>query len=152
MVYDKAMKRTWFIALGTVTLLSLACAAPPGQPADPREPTDKVLIVRVTTIPSTELIEPIVTGKYGPQLLENLTTDDGHPLNQYAVPPPVVTPWGWDFRLNVDTPGPLKATVRVKARRTVKVICDWYVGASSSVVVHQDTGYGETVCTYLMEK
>lgn len=145
------MKRIWILVLGIVSLVGLACAAP-GQPADPKEPTDKVLIVRVTTIPHTELIEPILTAKYGPDLLSTLPADDGRPLDGYAVAPPIVTPWGYEFRLNAETPGPLKATARIKARRTVKVICDWYIGAASTKVVWQDTGYGETVCTYLMEK
>lgn len=145
------MKRILLIALGIVSLVSLACAAP-NQPADPKEPTDRVLILRVTTVPSPELIEPILTGKYGPHLLETLPADDGRPLDGYVVAPPIVTPWGYEFRLNAETPGPLKATARIKAPRKTKVICDWYIGAASTKVVWQDTGYGETVCTYLMEK
>lgn len=138
------------MVLGLVAL-SMACAAP-GQPADAPEPTDAVLVLRVETSPSPELIEPIITAKYGPKLLETLPADDGSPLDNYTVAPPIVSPWGWDFRLNAETPGPLKATVRIKARRTVQITCKWYLGITSTKPVWVDKGYGETVCQYLMEK
>ena len=138
--------RTKRIGLTILALvLGAACMGPGGVRPEPKEPTDRVMTLKVNTLPESELIEPIITANYGPDQ-ELLPADDGRPLNGYIPDPPIVTPWGYEFRLQATTIGPLKASVRIKARRTVKVVCDWYIGAGSTVVVHQDTGYGETVC------
>lgn len=129
----------------------MACAVTSGgtDGANPKLPTDRVLTLKVTTSPDIELIEVVITANYGPELTI-LPADDGTPLDGYAPPPPLVTPWGYEFRLNATTPGPLHASVRIKIRRTVKVTCKWYIGQGSAIPVWTDSGYGETVCQFQM--
>lgn len=130
-------------------LAVLACAAPPGQPADPKEPTDTVLVLRVTTDPVDELIDVVITALYDEHLLKVLPADDGRPLKIYKPSPPLVTPWGYEFRLNAETPLPLQATVSIHASKNTRITCQWYKGLASTKPVWNDRGTGHVICLYL---
>lgn len=145
------MKRIWLMVLGLVSLVSLACssAPAPGQPADLPEPTDTVLVLRISTEPANELIEVALTGQYGPKLLEYISASTGALLKNYKPAPPIVTPWGWDFRLNAETPLPLQGTARVTSGKNVLITCEWYKGLESTKPVWNDQGRGSVVCRYL---
>lgn len=142
------MKRIWLSVLGLVSLVSLACAAP-GQPADPPEATDTVLVLRISTKPANELIEVSLTGQYGPHLLDFISAPDGKLLKNYVPTPPIVAPWGWDFRLNAETPLPLQGVALVTASKGTRITCEWYKGLESTKPVWNDQGVGRVICKYL---
>lgn len=136
------------MVLGLVSLVGLACAAP-GQPADPPEVTDTVLVLRVTTLPANELLDVTLTGQYGEQLLQYISAPNGRLLRNYKPAPPVVTPWGWDFRLNAETPLPLQGTADITASKNTLITCEWYKGLASTKPVWNDQGRGHVLCRYL---